>query len=352
MALRAVVDRAVHPARVKALDAAAGLKRAAQALARAAPELIAYDFAGRAGALLAAPEVELAVARAALARAEAALLALPLLTAAVAAVLIILVRPPTGGAALAMAVLGAIAALEGGAALTKEFERRGMEREALRRLDALPAPDPQIRQGLQNHAVAAFEICIDGRRARLGPGDRLLIAGASGTGKTRLLETLLGFRAGPAEIRLDGRPLSDYDPREARSLFAFAAQDAPLLSGSIWENLTLGAPGLTRADAFAALDAAGLGERVRRAPEGLATLIGDHGERLSGGERKRLALARALLRPAPFLMLDEPTEGLDAETEALVTENLQARLKGTGQGLILVSHRLAPQALCRAILHL
>jgi ATP-binding cassette subfamily C protein CydC len=91
---------------------------------------------------------------------------------------------------------------------------------------------------------------------------------------------------------------------------------------------------------------------VRRLPQGLATWIGDGGEVLSGGERRRLSLARAYLRPAPWLLLDEPTEGLDRETEASLVTALDRRLSRTGQGLIVVSHRPAPVRLCQAIVDL
>ena len=87
-------------------------------------------------------------------------------------------------------------------------------------------------------------------------------------------------------------------------------------------------------------------------PQGLDSWIGEGGARLSGGERRRLSLARALLRPAPFLVLDEPTEGLDPAAEALVVGRLAARLERTGQGLILISHRPAPLRLCARTLRL
>jgi ATP-binding cassette subfamily C protein CydC len=101
-----------------------------------------------------------------------------------------------------------------------------------------------------------------------------------------------------------------------------------------------------------ALRDAALDERIRAAPAGLNAWLGDNGERLSGGERRRLSLARAFLRPAPWLLLDEPTEGLDAATEAVVLDRLAARLDRTGQGVVLVSHRPAPLAICRRTLNL
>ena len=105
-------------------------------------------------------------------------------------------------------------------------------------------------------------------------------------------------------------------------------------------------------EAWAALEEACLADRIRAAPEGLATYVGDDGERLSGGERRRLALARAYLRDAPWLLLDEPTEGLDPATEAEVVARLDARLKRTGKGLILVSHRPAPVAICPKVVRM
>jgi ATP-binding cassette subfamily C protein CydC len=118
-----------------------------------------------------------------------------------------------------------------------------------------------------------------------------------------------------------------------------------MIAGTVRANLALAG---TRADEalWDALADAALEARVRALPQGLDTWIGENGERLSGGERRRLSLARALLRDAPWMLLDEPTEGLDAATEALIVERLDARLKRTGQGLILVSHRPAPRALC------
>ena len=118
-----------------------------------------------------------------------------------------------------------------------------------------------------------------------------------------------------------------------------------MIAGTVRANLALAGPHPDETLWDALADAA-LEARVRALPQGLDTWIGENGERLSGGERRRLSLARALLRDAPWLLLDEPTEGLDPATEALVVERLDARLKRTGQGLVLVSHRPAPRTLC------
>jgi ATP-binding cassette subfamily C protein CydC len=149
------------------------------------------------------------------------------------------------------------------------------------------------------------------------------------------------------EIALGSADLARLDPAVARAAFAHAPQDAALIAGSARDNLRLAAPDASDEDLWTVLRDAGLEDRIRSAPGGLGAWLGDNGERLSGGERRRLSLARAYLRPAPWLLLDEPTEGLDAATEALVLERLAARLDRTGQGVVLVSHRPAPAAICR-----
>ena len=148
-------------------------------------------------------------------------------------------------------------------------------------------------------------------------------------------------------IRRDERLLcGDQEPTaHTRPAFALAPQDAALIAGTVRANLALAGSHADEALWDALADAA-LEARVRALPQGLDTWIGENGERLSGGERRRLCLARALLRDAPWLLLDEPTEGLDPATETLVVQRLDARLKRTGQGLVLVSHRPAPRALC------
>ncbi len=179
---------------------------------------------------------------------------------------------------------------------------------------------------------------------RLDSHLRLRIDGASGSGKTRLIETLIGLREGPVTVGVGG--------------FALCPQDAAILTGTIRDNLLMAFDNATLATTpkadiemrmHEALDDAALSVRVNALPKGLDTWIGDGGVALSGGERKRLALARACLRDASLLILDEPTEGLDLATEALVVDRLEQRLQRTGQGLILISHREAPRRLATEV---
>ncbi len=173
---------------------------------------------------------------------------------------------------------------------------------------------------------------------------RLRIDGPSGCGKTRLIETFVGLREGADTV--------------GAKAFALCPQEAAVVTGTIRDNLlmafdeaTLAATAKANLEAniHDALHDAVLSARVEALPRGLDTWIGDGGVALSGGERKRLALARAYLRDAAVLILDEPTEGLDLATEALVVDRLEGRLKRTGQGLILVSHREAPRRLATEV---
>ena len=119
-----------------------------------------------------------------------------------------------------------------------------------------------------------------------------------------------------------------------------------MISGTLRDNLCLGDPLGAEATLWSALADACLADKVRALPKGLDSWVGDGGTRLSGGERRRLGLARAYLRPALWLLLDEPTGGLDATTKAAVITALAVQLERTGQGVIIVSHRPGPWALC------
>ncbi len=186
-------------------------------------------------------------------------------------------------------------------------------------------------------ATTPSTVTLAGHTCPLDGTLRLRIDGPSGSGKTQAIETLLGLRG------MTGSPAA----------FSLCPQDAGLLTGTIRDNLAMAITGKSDdGQLWAALEDAALSGRVRALPKGLETWIGDGGVTLSGGERKRLALARAYLRPAPVLVLDEPTEGLDLQTEAFVVERLDQRLKREDQGLILISHREGPRRLAQQVLEL
>ena len=254
---------------------------------------------------------------------------------------------------IALAALASVTGLEATAALTAGLRQNGAAQEALRRLaevlddraiDAAREPS----QPLIGDAVAIRSAKLD-----ITPPFRLGIVGPSGCGKTRMIETLMGLRrAGTDAFFLGGLPLEAADPHEVRARFAYASQDVRLLAGSVADNLRLADLQASDDDLWIALKDACLDDRVRALPGGLDTVLGENADRLSGGERRRLGLARAYLRDAPWLVLDEPTEGLDGETEARVLDRLMRRIASRCQGLILVSHRPAPTALCDRVIDL
>ncbi|MFY8209124.1 MAG: ATP-binding cassette domain-containing protein, partial [Caulobacter sp.] len=265
-------------------------------------------------------------ARRAAARAQGLIVASQSVIAGLAVAAAVASAAPAGAALAALAGLAAVMSLDALTSLASAFDQDGAAREARERLNAVL----RHRPGPALASATPQSLTLLGQT--LGPGERLAVSGPSGCGKTTAIETLLGLREAGSET-----------PRGA---FAWLPQDAGLVAGTVRDNLRLAAPKASDADLWAALDEACLADRVRAAPEGLSAYVGDDGERLSGGERRRLALARAYLRDAPWLLLDEPTEGLDPVTEAAVVARLDARLQRTGQGLVLVSHRAAPLAIC------
>lgn len=182
-------------------------------------------------------------------------------------------------------------------------------------------------------------------------GTRLGIVGATGAGKTTLLNLLTRFYD-PAggQVLLDGADLRDYRLADLRDQFALVLQDAVLFSASVAENIAYARPGATRAEVEAAARAAQAHDFIVRLPGGYDTRVGERGMSLSGGERQRLALARAFLKDAPVLLLDEPTSAVDAQTEAGILEALEVLMRGRTS--ILITHRQTPLTACDVVLQL
>ncbi|MGI5216703.1 ABC transporter ATP-binding protein [Nocardia sp. CA-290969] len=166
------------------------------------------------------------------------------------------------------------------------------------------------------------------------------LVGHSGAGKSTVFSLVSRFYdPGEGDILLGGRSFADRSRREWRSGVSLLEQNAPLLFGSLRDNLTYRQPGLAEDDLRRAVELAGLADLVGRLPQGLDTSVGEHGVLLSGGERQRVALARALVRRPVLLMLDEPTAMLDAETESALHATIQAVRKECA--LLVIAHRLS-----------
>lgn len=173
----------------------------------------------------------------------------------------------------------------------------------------------------------------------LPPGKMMAVVGPSGAGKSTLVNLLVRFwDAPPGSIRLDGRDLLEVPEEEVRGRFGVISQRTYLFNASIRANLLLANPSAAREQIEQAARQAGLHDFISGLPQGYSTLVGERGVRLSGGERQRLAIARALLREAPILLLDEPTANLDPLTERLILENIFSLARG--RSLLFITHRL------------
>lgn len=268
----------------------------------------------------------------------------------IAAVAALALAMGKGAPLAALAALSAAMALEGLSPLLRNRQLVETFAEAAHRLDGVLMAGTEPETALQVSPDASIELPLV-PAARLAPGARVAIVGPSGCGKTTLVETLIGLRpAVPGRIRLGSVDVARLSTTALRHHFAWLPQDAALIAGTVRENLLLADDGTTEADLWRALHDAALDDRIRAAPQGLDTWIGEDGALFSGGERRRLALARAYLSGAPWLLLDEPTEGLDAATETVVMHRLVARLDRTGQGLLAVSHRAAVVQCCGQVL--
>ena len=183
------------------------------------------------------------------------------------------------------------------------------------------------------------------------PGETVALVGPSGAGKSTLLGVLVGLvRSDAGSIRVGGVDLADLDQTAWRERLAWVPQRPHLFSGSLAENVRIGRGAASEEEVLAALGEAGLGEVVATLPDGLDTILGEGGAGLSAGERQRLALARAFVRDAPLLLLDEPTAGLDGATELAVVESIGRLAKG--RTALLVAHRPALAAIADRVVSL
>jgi ATP-binding cassette subfamily C protein CydC len=333
-----------------------------------APDLLAFgaDAAMRERLELLSDRSDALDRRQAKANAVAAVLTQLCLGAALVAVLAVTVNAvhghhlnPVMVAVLPLAALATFEPVPGIATAAARARAVGASARRLLALDAVPVPlvDPAettlLRPGPTDVSFADASLryapslprALDGVTLRIPAGTRVAVTGSSGAGKSSLVNALLRFW--PLEegtVTLADIPLDQLAQADVRATCALVDQRAQLFAGSVRANVTLGRPDATDAEVAAALAAAQLGQWVASLPSGLDTPVGDDGVSVSGGERRRLAVARAILAGGPVLVLDEPTGGLDVPlADRLLADVLEA---ADQRSVLLITHRAGEAARC------
>ncbi|ABB32852.1 ABC transporter, CydDC cysteine exporter (CydDC-E) family, permease/ATP-binding protein CydC [Geobacter metallireducens RCH3] len=269
------------------------------------------------------------------------------------------------GPALVMLVLFTAAAFEAAAGMPAALQLVPSAREAVRRIRELadapvPVPDPPapeplpVGTGIAFHNVSsAYDPALPvlhGFSLEVPAGEKVALAGPSGVGKSTVAEVLLRFRGYAGSVTVGGMEISHLAADELRGLIAAVPQRPHLFNATIRENIMVGNPAAGDAELRRALKDAGLAAWVDTLPLGLDTPVGEGGSAVSGGEARRIALARALVKDAPILVLDEPTEGLDAAAEREVVARLAARTEG--KTVLVITHRPACFALANRVVRM
>ncbi|MXP27041.1 ATP-binding cassette domain-containing protein [Altererythrobacter indicus] len=318
--------------------ASEALRDRLSSLIDAAPELRCYGLTDWACARNAEAESDLLDAQVAHHHALSRVEALRAMAIAVGATACTVAALPSGPALAALAALAGAMGVDGLSPLITRQIERGAAMRAAERLDGVLST--QQVEAHEEIALKGRTIALPGFLSeRVERGDLAVIRAPSGTGKTTLVEALMGLRSlSPGLAMIDGIDAAWVSPVQRREIFAYAPQDAQLVSGTVRDNLLLARPDASDAALQEALAIAGLTEVVAALPKGLASWVGENGERLSGGERRRLALARALLSPAPWLLLDEPTAGLDPALANQILDQLTKWINRQGKGIVMITH--------------
>ena len=334
--------------------AAAGLRTAALDVFDGLREVRAYGAEGGMLAAVQAREASLFQAQRAVAR-GASLAQAGATVCGQAALLAVLLLPSASTAALVASVFLTLAAFEVVAGMPRAGALAGTAAGAAARLlavsDAPPTvPDPATPAALPSGTGIRFEgvgyrwlpnrpLVLDGLALDIPAGSRVAILGPSGSGKSTLAALLLKVAAPEAgRILLGGTDLAALRAADVRARMAWLSQATHLFSDTIRANLLLARPGASDAELWQALEQAQVAELARALPGGLDAWVGQGGMQVSGGQARRLVLARTLLSQAPILILDEPATGLDADTERAFLQTLND--VAPGRTVVLIVHRL------------
>jgi ATP-binding cassette subfamily B protein len=217
-----------------------------------------------------------------------------------------------------------------------------------------PLPEPQSPQAPRNASIELRGVgfgyapgqppVLQGVDLCMGPGSMTALVGASGSGKTTLVRLVARFfDVDQGSVRIGGVDVREMSSAQLAGQVSQIFQDSYLFAGSIADNIRMGRPGASDGEVLQAAQQAGVAEIIARLPQGLATPVGEGGARLSGGERQRIAIARALIKAAPILLVDEATAALDAQNQAIIAQAL-ARLRGHCT-LVVIAHQLSTVAM-------
>ena len=216
------------------------------------------------------------------------------------------------------------------------------ERPEMPEMPGLPALLPRAGEVVFEHVGFDYEPgrpALDDVSLRIPPGTTLAVVGRSGSGKSTLARLLLRFYdPDRGRILIDGQDIRRCSPASVRRAIGVVPQDAALFNDTIASNIGYAREGASRDEIVAAARAAQLHETIAALPDGYDSPVGERGVKFSGGERQRIGIARAILRNAPILLLDEPTAALDTESERLVMQALERLMEG--RTVITIAHRL------------